>query len=210
MIQFNSLPSTTLSISSYFGMRINPVTGLLTMHNGVDIRPYKNGATDDPIKSVMSGKISDNYYNNSRGWVVTIDHGTIDGNNVSTLYQHLKIQSALKKGDAVKAGEPMDIMGTTGSSTGIHLHFELMIGGKPVDPEPYLLNIIPEQEDDDMIKYKTLNDVPSWGQEAVKAAMNKTGIDGNKILSGDQNGDINLTETLLRTIVMDYRLGLFK
>ena len=135
MIIFRSLPSITLEISSKFGMRVHPITGEKKMHQGVDIKPSIEKA---PVLAVMCGKICENYWNSARGWVVIIDHGMIGGKKAKTLYQHLREKSSLETGSSVLSGQNIGIMGTTGSSTGIHLHFELIVDNTPIDPEPYL------------------------------------------------------------------------
>jgi len=119
------------------------------MHQGVDIgtdksKPYT--ATDGgPVTAVLPGVVVGNYYNNARGWVVLIDHGTIDGRNVKTLSQHLK-QAGAVVGTRVKPGDRVGTMGNTGIGAQLHLHFELRINNLPVDPEPYLVRVKEEKE----------------------------------------------------------------
>lgn len=67
-----------------------------------------------------------------------------------------------------------------------------------------------EEEEAEMKVYETLADVPDWGKPAVEAAMEKDGIDGNKVLSGTGDGKLGLTESDLRSIVREYRLGLYQ
>lgn len=205
-IQFNSLPvNAPLRITSRFGPRNTGIMGASTYHKGVDIgRDRKNLQTE--ILAVSPGTIANNYWNDVRGWVLIIDH-----NGYQTLYQHLKAQSPLQKGSKVSAGQIIGIMGASSKtiqSVAVHLHFELIINGAAVDPEPYLKNIVPvsaaapkEQEDDDMIKYKKITDVPAWGQDAIKKVIAEGG------LIPDEQGDINLTESMLRIYVGLYRMG---
>lgn len=64
-----------------------------------------------------------------------------------------------------------------------------------------------KEQEKEMVKYKTYNDLPDWGKPAVQAAMGKRGIDGRAVLQGDGEGGIDLSEDLLRVIVMMYRAG---
>lgn len=205
-IQFNSLPvNAPLRITSRFGPRSTGIMGASTYHKGVDIgRDRKKLQTE--ILAVSPGTIASNYWNDVRGWVLIIDH-----NGYRTLYQHLKAQSPLQKGSKVSAGQIIGIMGASSKTiqnVAVHLHFELIINGAEVDPEPYLKNIVPvsaaapkEQEDEDMIKYKKITDVPAWGQDAIKKVIAEGG------LIPDEQGDINLTESMLRIYVGLYRMG---
>lgn len=143
-MQLQHLPYTPLRITSGFGPRNTGITGASTFHQGVDIgtdksKPYT--ATDGgPVTAALPGTVVSNYYNNARGWVILIDHGTINGKNVKTLYQHLK-QAGTAKGAKVKDGDQIGIMGNTGVSAQLHLHFEVRIDNLPVNPEPYLRGV---------------------------------------------------------------------
>lgn len=148
-MRLEHLPYSPLRITSGFGPRNTGIVGASTYHKGVDIgvdksKPYT--ATDGgPVTAVLPGTVIGNYYNNARGWVILIDHGTIDGKNVKSLYQHLK-QVGTGKGIKVKAGDRIGIMGNTGVGAQLHLHFEIRINNLPVDPAPYLKNIKEEAE----------------------------------------------------------------
>lgn len=120
---------TSGPIVSGFGYRTHPVYGTTRFHAGVDI----DGACGQPIFAGEDGTVISAAYNSGYGNATVIDHG--DG--LSTLYAH---QSSLgvSSGQSVSRGQQIGVVGTTGLSTGCHLHFEVRINGEPVDPVPYL------------------------------------------------------------------------
>lgn len=112
-------------LTSYFGPRRHPVAGVVRQHNGVDIgAPY--GA---PVWAAAGGRVLKAGSMGGYGLVVIIDHG--DG--LSTLYAHLS-RPLVSAGDSVQQGAVIGEVGSTGYSTGPHLHFEIRINGEPVDP----------------------------------------------------------------------------
>lgn len=114
------------TLTSAYGYRTHPVTGQpYKLHNGLDIAAPKN----TPIHAVKGGVVSISGWDNSYGNYVVVQHG--DGN--SSLYAHMNSR-AVKKGDTVAQDEVIGYVGTTGSSTGYHLHLEIRIGGSRVDP----------------------------------------------------------------------------
>ena len=137
MIIFNSPPVNPIRITSQYGKRNTGIAGATTDHQGVDLGANKS-LTQTPILAVADGTVVQNYWNNVRGYVIYIRHNGFD-----TLSQHLKVQSPLKVGTIVKAGQTIGIMGNSSSSLSIavHLHFEVRLGGLPTNPEPFLLNI---------------------------------------------------------------------
>lgn len=143
-MQLQHLPYTPLRITSPFGLRNLGIKGASTDHKGVDIGTDKSKfytATDGgSVTAVLPGTVVSNYYNNARGWVILIDHGTIDGKNVKTLYQHLKRAGSVV-GTKVKAGDRIGNMGNTGVGGQLHLHFEIRINNMCVDPVPYLKGV---------------------------------------------------------------------
>jgi murein DD-endopeptidase MepM/ murein hydrolase activator NlpD len=116
-------------IVSGFGYRTHPVYGTTRFHSGVDI----DGACGQPIYAGEDGQVLSAGYNGGYGNATIVDHG----NGLSTLYGH---QSSLgvSSGQGVGRGKQIGLVGTTGLSTGCHLHFEVRINGEPVDPVPYL------------------------------------------------------------------------
>lgn len=124
-------PVTDLVMTSAYGMRIDPVTGGISPHNGIDFAP-RNGGTP-PIYATKAGIVMEARYDFSYGYYVRLDHG----GGVETLYAHLS-ELGVSVGDSVETGDPIGIMGTTGKSTGVHLHFEVWLEGVRVDPTPYL------------------------------------------------------------------------
>lgn len=117
------------AVSSGFGMRIHPITGQNRMHNGVDM----NAAQGDPIRAARAGTVILAGVKGGYGNTIMVDHG----GGMVTLYAHQSRLGA-SVGDRVAAGEVIGYIGSTGQSTGPHLHFEVRIDGNPVDPARYL------------------------------------------------------------------------
>lgn len=116
-------------ISSPFGMRNHPIKKVVKKHTGVDISSYKG----DPISAAASGIVEYAGYSAGYGYHVIIDHK----NGYKTLYGHSS-KLLVKKGDYVKKGTIIALVGSTGLSTGPHLHFEIRIENTPVDPTQYI------------------------------------------------------------------------
>lgn len=118
-------------ISSKFGYRISPFTGLREFHRGLDIATQ----TGTPIVATADGVVTFAGSKALLGTVIVIDHGY----GMITRYAHL--HKALKKrGDAVKRGDTIALVGNTGRTTGSHLHYEVRLNGLPVNPAKYILN----------------------------------------------------------------------
>ena len=122
-------PCPSAYISSEFGGRTSPGGIGSTNHKG---RDYAAGA-GSPIYASASGTVTTVSYNVARGNYVVINHG----NGLSTLYQHCSA-TYVSAGQSVSAGQNIAAVGTTGYSTGPHLHFEVWVNGTPVDPRLYL------------------------------------------------------------------------
>ncbi len=122
-------------ITSPYGSRLHPIQGVVKNHSGIDIA----GKMADPIYSAADGIVIYSEFNNGGyGNMVMVDHGlNNDGIKVVTLYAH---GSKLVKnvGDTVKKGDIIMEVGSTGNSTGPHLHFEVRENGVAVDPKGYL------------------------------------------------------------------------
>ena len=117
------------TLTSAYGYRTHPVTGQpYKLHNGLDIAAPKN----TPIHAVKGGVVSISGWDNSYGNYVVVQHG--DGN--SSLYAHMNSR-AVKKGDTVAQDEVIGYVGTTGSSTGNHLHLEFRVNGSRQDALSY-------------------------------------------------------------------------
>ncbi|MET0027505.1 MAG: M23 family metallopeptidase [Candidatus Thiodiazotropha sp.] len=124
-------PVTKGWISSYFGMRNDPFTGKRTMHKGMDFAA-KEGSE---VVAVASGVVTWAGERSGYGELVEINHGK----GYVTRYGHNK-EVLVEIGDRVKQGEVIASMGSTGRSTGPHVHFEVVRNGKIVDPTKYILN----------------------------------------------------------------------
>jgi len=116
-------------LSSDFGYRRDPFTGRVRHHNGTDISAAKGTRVRATAKGVVAGVFYDRYL----GYVVQIDHG----NGIETWYCHLS-KPQVKEGAAVTRDDVIGTVGATGRTTGPHLHYEVHVKGRPVDPEKYL------------------------------------------------------------------------
>jgi murein DD-endopeptidase MepM/ murein hydrolase activator NlpD len=116
-------------ITSSFGWRVHPVLGTRRLHAGTDFR----GASGDPIRAAEAGTVVLAGVKGGYGNCVIIDHG--DG--LATLYAH-QSQILVSEGEQVERGEVIGRVGSTGMSTGPHLHFEVRQYGTPVDAVPYI------------------------------------------------------------------------
>ena len=117
------------AITSWFGPRLHPILGYTRMHNGVDFNCW----TGDPIRSATDGIVIMAQYYGGYGYTIIVQHA----NSLSTLYAHLSAFNS-QVNDYVVAGQQIGQCGTTGLSTGPHLHFEVRQSGAPVTPLPYL------------------------------------------------------------------------
>ncbi|MEC9210384.1 MAG: peptidoglycan DD-metalloendopeptidase family protein [Actinomycetota bacterium] len=117
------------AITSWFGPRLHPILGYTRMHNGVDFNCW----TGDPIRSATDGIVIMAQYYGGYGYTIIVQHA----NSLSTLYAHLSAFNS-QVNDYVVAGQQIGQCGTTGLSTGPHLHFEGRQSGAPVNPLPYL------------------------------------------------------------------------
>jgi murein DD-endopeptidase MepM/ murein hydrolase activator NlpD len=120
-------------ISSGFGFRVHPIHRTRKMHTGLDVAK----ATGAPIKAADGGEVIYSGWRGGYGYAVMINHGNKNGKNMVTLYGHCS-RLLVKKGQTVKQGQVIAKVGSTGRSTGPHLHFEVRINGKPVNPANYL------------------------------------------------------------------------
>jgi murein DD-endopeptidase MepM/ murein hydrolase activator NlpD len=118
-----------VEFTSGFGVRSDPFLGRPAMHTGLDFR----AATGDPVRATANGKVASSGWMGGYGRMVEIDHG----NGLSTRYGHLS-EIHVKVGDVIKIGQVIGAVGSTGRSTGPHLHYETRIDGDAVDPQKFL------------------------------------------------------------------------
>ena len=123
------LPASLEFISSGFGYRADPFTGGAAFHAGLDFR----GPIGAPIHAAAKGTVSFAGVKQGYGNVIEIDHG----NGLMTRYAHMS-RFAARVGQPVEAGAVIGAIGNTGRSTGPHLHFEVRIHDRPVNPRPFL------------------------------------------------------------------------
>lgn len=119
-------------ISSPFGYRTSPINGALEFHRGIDIAGSGN------ISAAQAGVVEVATYHYSYGNYVVINHGKINGVTIKTLYAHMQSGLSVSVGQTVSQGQKIGVMGTTGSSTGVHLHFEVQENGTVVNPVNYI------------------------------------------------------------------------
>ncbi len=122
-------PVLSDELGSPFGWRKDPLNGSSALHTGLDF-PANPGT---PIHSAAGGIVVAQEYHPAYGNMIEIDHG----NDLITRYAHASIV-LVKKGDLIKRGQKIAKVGTTGRSTGPHLHFEVLVQGVPQDPQKFL------------------------------------------------------------------------
>lgn len=118
-----------VEFTSGFGVRSDPFLGRPAMHTGLDFR----AASGDPVRVTAYGKVVSAGWSGGYGRMVEVDHG----NGLSTRYGHLS-EINVKVGEIVKIGQVVGLVGSTGRSTGPHLHYETRIEGEAVDPQKFL------------------------------------------------------------------------
>ncbi len=122
-------PAPTGRFTSGFGVRYDPFSGYAAMHAGVDLA----GRHGDPIRTASDGVVTTAGWSGAYGRLVEINHGK----GIVTRYGHLS-RVTVRPGESVRKGEVIGRMGSTGRSTGTHLHYEVRIDGRAVNPVPYL------------------------------------------------------------------------
>ncbi len=126
-----SISPVTGRVTSTYGMRASPFTGEREFHEGLDIATG-HGA---PIRAAAHGKVVFAAYDGSFGNVMIVDHGY----GTRTRYAHIS-KFKKKLGDPVKKGEIIALVGNTGRSTGPHVHYEVSVNGKRVNPKKYIVH----------------------------------------------------------------------
>ncbi len=127
-------PVTGGYISSGYGRRLDPFTGNRAFHQGVD---FNTGKIGEEVFAVAAGVVNYAGWKEGYGRMVQIDHG----NGYETLYAHDQ-KLLVKEGDVVKKGQIIALSGTSGRSTGPHVHFEVHKNGRVVDPASYIQSTI--------------------------------------------------------------------
>lgn len=126
-------PVTTLTVTSPYGSREHPLTGVTKLHTGVDFAAPQGA----PVLAARQGRVVFAAPTKAYGNRVVIDHGTIDGKRLETTYSHLSALD-VAVGQSVRGGTLVGRAGSTGLSTGPHLHFEVVYDGYYTDPQPWL------------------------------------------------------------------------
>jgi murein DD-endopeptidase MepM/ murein hydrolase activator NlpD len=122
-------PVSSGNLGSSFGWRIDPINGGSALHTGLDFQ----ASTGTSIVAAAGGVVVTQEYHPAYGNMIEIDHG----NDLITRYAHASLVF-VKKGDLIKRGKKIAEVGTTGRSTGPHLHFEVLVQGVPQDPQKFL------------------------------------------------------------------------
>jgi len=130
------VPIIAGNLGSVFGWRIDPITGHSAYHTGLDYQ----AAYGTPITAAAGGMVVTQEFHPEYGNMIEIDHG----NKLITRYAHAS-RTWVKRGDLVKRGQKIAEVGTSGRSTGAHLHFEVLLQGAVQDPQKFLAANHPEK-----------------------------------------------------------------
>lgn len=168
-------------VTSPFGMRVNPVSGIYKLHAGVDV--VGSGYTLAYITAHTGGRVEKSQYNSSLGYYVDIRLSNGD----KMRYCHMTSALQVSAGDTVEHGQILGFMGSTGNSTGAHLHFGIMHNGEWIDPEPYLredyLTMTYEQFCEYMARYESERNekpVSDWAKDSWTKAQENGTFDGTR------------------------------
>jgi len=118
--------------TSAYGMRTHPITGVNKMHTGQDF-----GSGDGNVYAASDGTVVETTSDGAYGNYTVISHGQVNGREVTTMYAH-QASFGVSAGDSVSQGQEIGKIGSTGMSTGAHLHFELRLDGEITDPNEWL------------------------------------------------------------------------
>jgi murein DD-endopeptidase MepM/ murein hydrolase activator NlpD len=121
--------NTKAEVTSNFGQRLDPFVGRMAMHTGLDMREDYGS----PVRVTAAGTVINAGWSGGYGNLVEVDHG----NGLSTRYGHLSA-ILVSEGQRITAGAVIGKIGSTGRSTGPHLHYEVRVDGEPVDPTRFL------------------------------------------------------------------------
>lgn len=160
-------PADGGEIANSFDERANPGGAGSTAHNGVDIGGLERGA---PVYAAMTGVVADTGFDSQAGNYVRLDHG----NGLETYYAHCQ-SIQVKAGDIVDVGQTIATVGSTGASTGPHLHFEILVNGEQQDPAAYYPAVYPAVSDG-----RGAGAIASWA--AQTAAREPLSAEGRKEL----------------------------
>ena len=122
-------PIEHVTVMSGYGRRTDPFNGLAAFHSGVDL----SGAMGMPIRATAPGRVTYAGTNGNYGRMVEIDHGQ----GLVTRYAHLS-RFLVRPGERVHYGQSIGLMGSSGRSTGVHVHYEVLVDGKPRDPMKFI------------------------------------------------------------------------
>nr|MDP2192697.1 M23 family metallopeptidase [Rhodoferax sp.] len=122
-------PVTAGNLGSLFGWRIDPFTGRSALHTGLDFQADQGTL----ILAAAGGVVVTQEFHPAYGNMIEVDHG----NDLMTRYAHAS-KTFVRRGDLIKRGQKIAEVGTTGRSTGAHLHFEVLVQGIPQDPQKFL------------------------------------------------------------------------
>lgn len=126
------LPVLGATLGSVFGNRTDPINHRLAFHAGLDF----SAPHGSPVYAAAGGRIIKAGWHDDFGWVIEIDHG----NRLVTRYAHTS-KMLVKEGDVVVPGQQIALVGSSGRSTGPHLHFEVLRDGEYTDPQDYLAGL---------------------------------------------------------------------
>jgi murein DD-endopeptidase MepM/ murein hydrolase activator NlpD len=133
------------AVSSGFGMRMHPILGYSRMHRGIDFR----ASYGTPILAVSDGRVAFAGWHGGHGRAVAINHG----GGLGTMYAHMS-RIAVAPGTAVRRGQVIGYVGSTGLSTGPHLHFEVLRNGAAVDPRAVRFTQRPQLEGAELANFR--------------------------------------------------------
>ncbi|WP_397207154.1 M23 family metallopeptidase [Nocardioides zeae] len=119
-------------VTSPYGMRVHPIYGYYSLHDGVDF----GAACGTPMYAAADGEVVERYYQSAWGNRLIIDNGYMRGAGISTIYNHAT-RYVVSVGQHVRRGQLVGYVGTTGWSTGCHLHFTVYRNGSPTNPMNY-------------------------------------------------------------------------